>query len=343
MSPLVSVMVVVKGHAEHLEETLQSLLGQTLQDFEMIIVNGGVNASAQKMLAHYSSADNRISVFEQNEPGISAARNQAMSIARGKYCAVSDADDISLPQRLEKQVGFLETHPEVSLCGAWIQTFGAASSQIRQTPMNDDMIRSQMMFLCPFAHSTVIWRRVDIERTGQQYRLEASEDYDLWARLWPHIHFANLPEVLVHYRVHEGQRSHIVEETDRNWQYQMAIRASLIKHLGIALPSEEATLHQKISSGRENEVWIDDAEAWLLKLQKTNHENHQLPLRSFDRVIADRWWIVSLKARTQSFRPWRFIASPLIADVYPDISSKITLFVRFVKQFLADQTKRMLG
>lgn len=336
-------MVVVMGAAEHLEETLLSLLGQTIQDFEIIIVDGGVDEVAQQMLARYSSGDERIKVFEQQEPGIAAARNQAMSLASGKYCAVTDADDISLPHRLERQIKFLESRPEISLCGAWIQTFGAGSSQIRQTPTRDAMIRSQMMFLCPFAHSTVVWRREDIARTGQKYLLESSEDYDLWARLLPHIRFANLPEVLVHYRMHEGQRSNIVEETDQNWKYQGAIRSSLIQRLGMEPTADEARLHQKTCVGRTNEVWLDEAEQWLKKLEAANRANGVFPPGAFDQVIADRWWDVGLRAKTTSLRVWRFFNSSITLTKFPSVSGKILALLKFIKHLLADRMKRFIA
>ena len=341
MAPLVSVMVAVMGEAEHFEETLLSLLRQTLQDFEIIVLDGGICKDVKKMLANYASTDQRIKVFSQKEPGIAAARNEAMKHASGKYCAVSDADDISLPHRLEKQVEFLETHPEVSLCGAWIQTFGAGQSQIRQTPADDALIRCQMMFLCPFAHSTVMWRRADIARTGQKYLLHSSEDYDLWARLLPHIRFANLPEVLVHYRMHEGQRSNLVEETDRNWQYQLDIRLSMIKLLGISPTNAEMVLHQKMSTGRADETWIGEAESWLLKLRAANHECQYFPKIQFDQVIADRWWIVSLRAKSKDFRVWRSINSPLNSEKYRSSPHKMFSLLSFIKQLLGLRIKRL--
>jgi len=341
MIPLASVMVSVMGEAKHLEETLQSLLAQTLQDFEIIIVDGGIDNAAEGMLAGYASKDERIKVFDQEDPGISAARTQAMLLARGKYCAVTDADDISLPNRLEKQVEFLESHPEVSLCGAWIETFGAGPPQIRQTPTSDAMIRSQMMFLCPFAHSTVMWRREDIHRTGQQYLLHSSEDYDLWARLLPHIGFANLPEVLVRYRVHEGQRSHFVEETDQNWQYQVAIRSSLVELLDITPTSAEARLHQMISSGLESEVSVAEAESWLQKLKNANYAKKEFPQQQFDQSLADRWWVVCLRGKLDGIRIRRFINSPLVSMLYPTVFAKITALLRFLKHLMADRLKRI--
>ena len=342
MTPLISVMVVVMGAAEHFEETLVSLLEQTIQDFEIVVVDGGLFEPARQMLARYSSGDARIKVFPQQEPGIAAARTQAMALSSGKYCAVNDADDISLPHRFERQIEFLESHPEISLCGAWIQTFGAGPSQIRQTPPSDAMIRSQMMFLCPFAHSTVIWRRVDILRTGQTYLLESSEDYDLWARLLPRMRFANLPEVLVHYRIHEDQRSNFVEETDLNWGRQMAIRSSLIELLGVIPTRDEAILHQRISTGRENEVWASEAESWLKKLQNANRANDIFPRQAFDRAVADRWWVVSLGAKSTPVRAWRFISSTIISGIYPGVSGRIVALVRFIKQRLVYGIKRML-
>lgn len=334
MTPLVSIMVPVMGAAEHLEETLLSLLNQTLQDFEIIVVNGGLEKSAQKMLDRYSSVDERIKVFPQHEPGISAARTQAMTLANGKYCAVNDSDDISLPHRLERQIEYLETNPEISLCGAWIETLGAGPSQIRKIPTDDATIRSIMMFLCPFAQSTVVWRREEINQTGQEYLLHSSEDYDLWARLLPFIKFANLPEVLVRYRLHEGQRSHVVEVTDRNWQYQLDIRASIIRLLGIEPSDEEMQLHQTLCSGLANKVWIDEAEAWLTKLRNANYSSNYFPLQQFDQVIAERWWVFSLRTKSNPDRVLRFINSSLNSEIYLGVLDKIIAILRYTKNLI---------
>lgn len=342
MKPLVSVMIVVMGAAEHLEEALVSLLRQTLQDFEIIIVSGGLHEPAQRMLDRYCTEYAHIKLFPQEKPGIAAARTQAMNLASGKYCAVNDADDISLPHRLENQVNFLETNPEVDLCGAWIQTIGAGPSQIRRLPISDAEIRSQMMFICPFAHSTVMWRRESVANNGQQYELESSEDYDLWAKLLPHLNFANLPEVLVHYRLHEGQRSNYVEETDQNWAYQLQVRTSLIRFLGVDPTGEEAHLHQKMFVGRNNEIWIDAAEQWLLKLRDVNRERQIFPVEAFDRVIATHWWNAALFAKAKHFRLGYFVNSPITSDAYSRISSKIIALIRFAKQLLGKHVKRFL-
>ncbi len=341
MAPLVSVMVVIKGEGRHFQETLDSLLGQTLTDFELIIVNGGVDNATQRMIATYSSADKRIKVFDQQEPGLAAARNQAMALAGGKYCAVADADDLSLSTRLEKQVNFLDAHPKIALCGSWIMTIGDQHGQVRKLPVDDATIRSQMIFLCPYAHSTVMWRREEINRTGQKYLLESSEDFDLWARLLPHIRFANLPEILVHYRIHAGQRSNYVEESDQNWKFQIAIRSSLIEHIGFLPTTNEAILHQKISAGHEIEVSMNEAESWLLKLRDANMYSQFLPTDTFNRVLADRWWDFSQKANPILMQSWRFVNSPLNYGMYPGLTGKIRMLLRFGKLNLVSLRRRI--
>lgn len=343
MAPLVSVMVVIKGEGQHFKETLDSVLGQTLTDFELIIVNGGVDNATQRLIATYSSVDERIKVFDQQEPGLAAARNQAMALAGGKYCAVADADDVSLPTRLEKQVNFLDAHPEIELCGSWIMTIGDLQGQVRKLPVDDATIRSQMIFLCPYAHSTVMWRREEINRTGQKYLLESSEDFDLWARLLPHIRFANLPEVLVHYRIHAGQRSHYVEESDQNWKFQTAIRSSLIEHIGFLPTTEEAILHQKITSGHESEVRMNEAESWLLKLRDANLLSQFLPTDTFNLVLASRWWDFNLNANPSLMQSWRFVNSPLNNGMYPGLTGKIRMLLRFGKLNLVSLRRRLFA
>lgn len=333
MNPLVSVMVVVKGSAQHLEETLLSLLGQTIKDFEIIVVNGGVDDAVQDVLTRYSTADDRIKVYEQREPGLSAARTQAMRLARGKYCAVADADDVSLPYRLEREVDFLEANSDISLCGAWIKTIGAEPSQVRQTPADDAMIRAQMIFLCPFAHSTVMWRREDIMNTQEVYRLESAEDYDLWVRLAKYIRFANIPEVLVNYRIHPEQRSNSIEESDANIEHKTIIRQSLIKELGIDPNDQELKLHHALSGGflKTDPGFVAVAEAWLLKLLQANQVSCQLPEPQFSQVLADRWWWVCLEATLSPWLLWRFITSTVNNIAYTRVRGKTRLLLRFAK------------
>jgi len=187
----------------------------------------------------------------------------------------------------------------------------------------------------------VMWRREDVIRTGQEYLFQSSEDYYLWARLLPHIHFANLPEVLVRYRIHKDQRS-IIDESDLGWKNQVCIRLSVINLLGIMATADETSLHQKISTGRENEISLSDAEAWLKKLQAANRAANTFPQHAFDRIIADRWWVVSLGAKSKPIRALRFIRSSVNSNIYLGVSGKMVILARFIKQRLANGIKRIL-
>jgi len=335
-NPLVSIMLVVKGCAVYLEDTLLSLLGQTLQDFEVVVVSDSLDSAAQTVMDHCAVADDRIRVFEQRQPGLAAARNQAMSHARGKYCAVADADDISLPQRLEKQVAFLEAHPDISLCGAWIQIIGAEPAQIRRTPAEDALIRAQMPFLCPFAHSTVMWRRQDILETGQTYRWDSAEDYDLWVRLAGHIRFANIPDVLVHYRVHPGQRSHLIEGSAANDERLLKIRQMAVENIGLQPDAGQMHLHNALAGGayQPGREFVLAAENWLLQLKQANRMRSALPEPQFGYILAENWWLVCLKAAWSPWLVWRFLASPLNRNAYPGVREKARFILRAAKEVL---------
>lgn len=335
--PVVSIMTPVRGASPYLEETLTSLLSQTLQDFEWIVIDGGLKEPGKSLLEDVSARDKRIKVFEQTTPGLSEARNQAMALASGTYCAVADGDDVSLPLRLKKEVAFLVTHPEIGLCGSWLKTFGAGRDEIRKTPLEDAAIRSLMIFACPFAHSTVMWKRELVERTGLRYRLGSAEDYDLWVRLAPFVRFANIPEVLVGYRIHSDQHSQYAERSGLFDRSAIQIWVPQIKALGIEPTEMEIETHRKLSTGRygqETEAFVRNAEAWLLRLRTANQQGKRYPELEFNQTLAEYWWYVCSGVVAAPNLSIQFLLSPLNRSGYAGMLRVAKLGYRFARRVL---------
>lgn len=139
--------------------------------------------------------------------GITPGRNKLLKMAQGEYIAIFDHDDISEPNRLERQVAYLDAHPDVGVLGTGIQEFPSGSEV--HYPENDAEIRMGLMWGCMVSHSAAMVRRDLLERHGICYeeRFTPSEDYALWCRLIPHTRFHNLPDVLFNYRVHASNTS----------------------------------------------------------------------------------------------------------------------------------------
>ena len=131
MPPRISVVMSVHNGEQYLDEAVESILHQTFQDFEFIIVDDGSHDSTPSLLARYQQRDPRIQVhrFEENR-GLSSALNLGIRLARGEYIVRMDADDISLPHRFKRQIEYMETHVEVGVCGALTENIGEGAARV---------------------------------------------------------------------------------------------------------------------------------------------------------------------------------------------------------------------
>lgn len=212
--PLVSVILPVYNGAATVREAAASILVQTFMDFELIVVDDASTDDTPRILA--SLKDPRLRVFSLTENcGRNAACNRAAATARGDYLAMLDADDSSLPKRLERQVAFLQAHPDIALCGGWARLVDeqGRSAEWRQ-PTEPAAIRAAMLRSNPFIHSTMMIRRRAFEEAGgfdQAERFWAA-DYDLYLRIVARHPAANIPEILAVYRSHGGARYRAQEQ-----------------------------------------------------------------------------------------------------------------------------------
>ena len=208
--PLVSVAMVICNADRFLGEAIESVLAQTFHDFEFIIVDFGSTDSSRTIASEYAAKDARISLHVIPNCALPKARNVACSFARGKYIAVMDADDICVPDRLMSEVSFMEKSSGVAIVGSateWIDARGR-SLGVQTVPCNDTEIRNTLPSRCPFWHPTVLLRS-EAFRLVEGYR-EAfmfAHDYDLELRLAERFDCANLPDVLLKYRIHPAQVS----------------------------------------------------------------------------------------------------------------------------------------
>lgn len=232
MAPLVSILMPVYKTAPYLREAMDSMLCQTFKDFELIVLDDCSPDNAEEILDAYD--DSRIVRYKgEKNVGLSNVLNVGIGMARGKYIARMDSDDISLPQRLQVQVDYLEKHPDVDLVSVGMRLFGAKEGiWIRE--INPEKVKIEAMFHSPVLHASSAWRKDAFEKQGLRFRQEMvpAEDYDLWTRaLLEGLKLVNLPEVLYEYRIHEAQATVQTDKTAaKSREVQMA-------YLREALPS----------------------------------------------------------------------------------------------------------
>jgi glycosyltransferase involved in cell wall biosynthesis len=202
--PTVSVVMPVFNGAEFLDEAVFSILDQTFRDFEFIIIDDGSTDETASILQKYAEVDRRVKVFPQTNEGMIPALNRGCRLARGQYIARMDADDISLPHRLERQVEFLEGHPDIGIVGTWASRIDENGSIIGDWCLspNPNILNWTHFFRVCVIHSTAMIRRDVLEKVNF-YRPDAThaEDRDLWLRASAITEFSNVPEILLKYRV----------------------------------------------------------------------------------------------------------------------------------------------
>jgi len=203
--PTVSVITPAYNAAQTLRACVDSIRAQSLSDWEHIIVDDGSTDSTWDLLNKLAEEDSRLQIMRQANAGQGKARNVAIEKARGRYIALLDADDRSLPERLELQVAFLGAHPDVDVLGAAIINVSETGENLgvsRLSPDHDTLV-ADIYCRCPFSTSTVMARPAFFRVSGgfsETLRLRRVEDYDLWHRGYRQFHYHNLQVPLVYYR-----------------------------------------------------------------------------------------------------------------------------------------------
>jgi glycosyltransferase involved in cell wall biosynthesis len=185
---------------------IQSILDQTYTDFELLLYNDGSTDNSLAVVNGFSDARIRLINLPSNI-GLIDILNQSLVDAKGDYWARMDADDVAFPDRLSKQVDFLNQHTDCGICGTQMRILG--TDEIIHKPLNDAELRWWIFKSTPFSHPTVMLKRAALLNTQLCFRKEAyvAEDYDMWWRFAYHTRLGNLPEVLLEYRIHPAQES----------------------------------------------------------------------------------------------------------------------------------------
>jgi hypothetical protein len=203
MTPDVSVVLSVRNGGADLPKAIDSILSQTFASFELIAINNGSTDGTAAYLD--GIADSRVRAFHQSGGSLAAALNRGISLARGRYIARQDHDDLAGPSRIARQVAFLDAHPGHGLVGtrAEIWVGNKPSGRFHDHPTEDEMLRFDLLLNNPFVHSSVMMRKAALDNVGvytTDPARQPPEDYELWSRIARQYRVANLGERLTVYR-----------------------------------------------------------------------------------------------------------------------------------------------
>ncbi|HEY4639727.1 MAG TPA: glycosyltransferase [Thermoanaerobaculia bacterium] len=206
--PRVSVLLPAWNGETFLAEAMESIVRQTFRSFELIVIDDGSTDGTAAIAEDFAARDERVRLIRRPHEGLSPALNAGIKAARGEYLARMDADDISAPDRLQKQVAFLDAHPDCVAAGAWIEVIDETRRKIGVKTFvttHDEIFSALLRGISPMAHPTVV-ARADAIRAAGGYDASRypSEDLDLWFRLGETGRLANLGEVLLQHRRHKA-------------------------------------------------------------------------------------------------------------------------------------------
>ncbi len=224
MNSKVSVIMSVYNGERFLSESIESILNQTFNDFEFIIINDGSTDSTEKILESYN--DSRIKVSNQKNVGLTKSLNKAIKLSNGKYIARMDADDNALPERFQKQVNFLDVHTDIGMIGTYNMVIDEQGKVIekKRYPVSDNELRIALIRYNPFLHASVMIRKEVFEIVGLYNENKIrGQDYELWFRIANHFKLANIQEILMSQRW-RGDNISLLNESE---QYRISINTRL--------------------------------------------------------------------------------------------------------------------
>jgi glycosyltransferase involved in cell wall biosynthesis len=219
-APIISVLMPVYNAEKYVYEAIDSILKQTYRNFELLIFDDASTDSSKQIISSFH--DPRIQLVSSAiNTGYVKHLNDGLNLARGKYIARMDADDIAQTNRFQLQLSYLEQHQAVGVCGSWIEFIGDKVG-VQDFPVcHRDIVTHLLLYGNAMAHPAVMIRKAVLDEHAITYdsSLEPAEDYDLWQRLVPYTQLHNIPQSLLKYRVHGSSESVLKKE-----KQDMAVR-----------------------------------------------------------------------------------------------------------------------
>jgi glycosyltransferase involved in cell wall biosynthesis len=234
-------MAVLNGE-RFVAEAIASLQAQTLEDFELIVVDDGSTDATHEIVQALAEEDQRIRLHSQRNTGYPNALNVGWRLARGEYVAILDADDLAEAGRLERQVVYLDEHPDVGAVGGALLLVtgdGRPFYVAAYPPMPED-VREALATQCAVGHTAATMRRAILDELGGYRDIPLSEDYDLWLRVSERYPIVNLPDIVGRYRIHGANASHT--DIRRGAESIVKVQAEAAERRGEARQSERTAL-----------------------------------------------------------------------------------------------------
>jgi glycosyltransferase involved in cell wall biosynthesis len=304
--PVVSVVMPVFNAGEFLAEAVVSILGQTMKDFELLLIDDASTDETPRIAA--GLRDERIRYLRNNtNRGVAASLNRGLDEARGEFIARMDGDDISRPERLERQVSFLRSRPGLGICGSWIRCFGLGRPFTYRYPTGEGCVAATLLFANPMAHGSVMMRASTIRRERLRYdeTALAAQDFVLWRSCRDRVAMDNIPAVLLDYRRHGASVS--VRSSGFSRGRLLALLAAGLEEMEVPCEGEALLFHAEVGngSGMRSPEELLRARKWLARLIFANAGRGTYDRDGLAAATARIWFNVCRNSAHLGFRAWK--------------------------------------
>ncbi|MCI8857315.1 MAG: glycosyltransferase [Clostridiaceae bacterium] len=342
MTPQISVIMPVYNSAKHLSEAIDSVIQQTFTDWELLVLNEfGSDDGSVEIVQDYQKNDSRFQLVQNEERlGLAESLNKGFRMARGKYLARLDADDLAHPQRFEKQYHFMEEHPEIGICGSYQHHFGPGTDWVHKPPFRPQDMKASLLFNCNLCHSTLMLRRDTILENALFYDNRfLAEDFELWTRAILVTEIANIPEVLGEYRK-DGCNITVTKKEGLKVESGQIVANTMKRTLDIDLTERQMFFFQgwensflKAAGEVQHRKWLEEFETVLRKIYAQNEQRKVFDRQALLNLIAVEW----RHAKNYGSRDW---SGERLADSLEEIFNEEWKppFSLRVKRFIQNNT-----
>lgn len=283
----ITVFMAVYNGATYIKESIDSVLNQTLVDFELLIIDDGSTDNSVDIINTYSDKRIRLLQNEKNE-GLVYTRKRSVVEARGEYLAILDCDDIAMPKRLELQYNYLEKNSEIALCGGHTQYINGKGEYLSILKMPLHNLPIEMLFLNVFINSALMIRIEAIKSVGGYENYRCAGDFDLSLRIANKYKVANLDEILVKYRLHDNNMS--TSQNDLMVREEYNIINDMHIRLGLNHDAHRVSVHHALYVLDYEKYKLTDYMYLFETLKAANNKCEKYEKHIFNTYIYDKWY-----------------------------------------------------
>lgn len=312
-TPLVSVIMSTYNNAVFIKDAVESILKQTYSNLEFIIIDDASMDNTYEIISNIH--DSRL-VIKRNSDNkkLPYNLNQAIQLARGKYIARMDGDDIAYPDRIAFQVEFMESHPEVDVCGCLAKCIGD-SNHVLKYPETSAEIKSQLVFENAFCHPTVMFRAATMNYFYDE-KYPAGQDYELWSRIVWNKSCCNIQKVLLSYRTHKNQTKYA-----NGKQQKIGARAARERMISFLYPNESTEFYELLVQRCSSEFVcskkeLKELEDIYLQMIEKNKQMKVFDFEIFNKTVADHYFEVWYRSMRSGKTELKDIKESVFMDTY---------------------------